>query len=472
MLSESGLYGLSAASTQGLNVLLIPLYASVLGLRGVGEVALLNTTTLLLFTLAGFALAQSFFRSYVRDSGGPGDRARVAGVTMTLRVAVAGITVAGFFLLAGTLAPLLVESPADRIAVFLIGPTVLFDAIGQGPLQWLRAERQPRRFVLLSVGRALSAAVLAVAAVIGLQAGIVGVAAANLISAALTSAIGLLLMSRGRGSLLAWDGSLAASMLRFSAPLVPAAIALWALNLSDRFLLKQFVDATAVGVYVVGYTLGALVNLAIVQPFTLAWAAAKWEVARSRDGPSQLRRFHRVVATVGSLGALLVSAIGVDVLRMVVPSAAAAGRLIVPFSAFAYACYGIYAVVSTGLTLRDRTMTLGVITIAVGAVNVGLNLVLIPLVGIVGAGIATLASYSLLTVITALASPRDDRFGLDVAAALVPISVAFALSLVAVLGPDILALRLACIASFAGIIVLAGWLGPELAVAKAFVRNR
>ncbi len=473
LLSESGLYGLSSAAVQGVNVVLIPVYARVLGLAGVGEIALLNTTSLLLFTIAGFALAQAFFRSYVRDARDRSARRRVLGVSTVLRSIVAGITVGIYLLIIyPTLAQQLIDVPADRLAIALIGPIVLFDAIGQGPLQWLRGERRPRPFVMLSLGRAILAAVGSLFAVIVGGWGIVGVASANLVAAALAAAVGIAMMWRAQGQIVAWDSKLAGSMLRFSAPLVPAAVALWALNLSDRFLLKGFVDVTAVGIYVVGYTLGAVVNFAIVQPFSLAWAAAKWDVARAPDAAEQLRRFQRLVGAICAGGALVVSALGVDILLILVPSAAEEARYIVPFSAFAYAIYASYNIVSTSLTIRDRTVILGAVTIVAGVANVVINLLLIPRFGIIGAGIATLLTYAGLTFGTWLVSPRGDPMTSSFPETWAPIAVALPLAFLAILGPDYLIWRLLCIAVYGVVVLAVGWLTPELLSLLRLARSR
>ena len=459
---ESALYGFGAAATQVVNVVLTPFYARVLGLDGVGEIAILNTTTLLVFTIAGFALAQSFFRHYVREARDAQQRAHVMGVSMSLRAIVASIVVVAYLLIAPLLAERFIEDPADRAALLLVGPIVLLDAIGQGPLQWLRGERRPRPFVVLSLGRALVAGLLAIVAVGVLGQGLVGVALANLAAAGAAMLVGLALVRRGHGRLVGWDPALARAMLSFSFPLVPAAVAIWALSLSDRYLLRAFEDATVVGTYVVGYTLGALVSIVVVQPFSLAWSAAKWEVAPAPDGPAQVERTHRLVGIAAAAVALGISALGVDVLRVFVPAAADDGRWIVPASAFGYAIFATYAVVSTALTLRDRTGRLGALTIAAGAANIVLNLALIPLFGMIGAGVTTVLTYGLLSLGTVAASPRGEALSPRLWPTWGPLLVAGPLALAALFGPDALWWRIACIAVFPIVVLALGWLRPEL----------
>src|SRR5437773_4423920 len=101
----------------------------------------LTTSLVLASSLSGFALAQAFFRSYIRDAESEADRRRVLAVTTTLRIALGAIIAGAYLLAAPLLAPILIDAPEVRLAVYLLAPTILADAIGQGPLQWLRAER-------------------------------------------------------------------------------------------------------------------------------------------------------------------------------------------------------------------------------------------------------------------------------------------------------------------------------------------
>jgi O-antigen/teichoic acid export membrane protein len=64
--------------------------------------------------------------------------------------------------------------------------------------------------------------------------------------------------------------------------------------------------------------------------------------------------------------------------------------------AFAAAAFGAYIVVVIGIGRARRTRSNWVITGAAAALNVALNLVLIPEFGIMGAAVATIAAYGTL----------------------------------------------------------------------------
>ena len=64
-------------------------------------------------------------------------------------------------------------------------------------------------------------------------------------------------------------------------------------------------------------------------------------------------------------------------------------RYIVPFSAFAFVLYGAYTIVATGLSIVGRTGILATTMLVAAGVALGLNLILIPVLGMYGAAIST-----------------------------------------------------------------------------------
>ncbi len=187
-------------------------------------------------------------------------------------------------------------------------------------------------------------------------------------------------------------------MLLFSLPLVPASIASWGLNLSDRYVVKAVDGFSAAGIYSSGYTAGLIVTAIAVAPFALAWGAAYWEISRSADAP---RVFSRVLTVyiVAAVGAAVgLSSIGTDAIRILLGHQFEAARFVVPFSAFSSVLYGSYTIVTTGINLQSQTRWLPFTMGAAAIGNVLLNLTLVPRFGYMGAAYASLFSYAQLVV--------------------------------------------------------------------------
>ena len=118
--------------------------------------------------------------------------------------------------------------------------------------------------------------------------------------------------------------------------------------------------------------------------------------------------------------------------------------------------YGVYTIVATGLNLTSHTGWLPITMGAAAATNLVLNLVLIPSVGMIGAGVSTIAGYGLLAVTTGAVAQRHYRVEWDLGRVIASLGIAGALSAAALLGPDMLLWRLACIAAYPAAVVTLG----------------
>jgi O-antigen/teichoic acid export membrane protein len=453
LLSESAVYGLGGAANQVLAVLLVPIYANVLGATNYGLLALVNTTISLALMITTLALPQAFFRWYLKESDSPRERAEILSVSLSLRLVVSALglmvlLVAALpltFLLAGSLDPLPI--------LLIVAPIVFFDSLNAVPLSFLRAERRPKPYALISLMRAGVGSVLIIVFVVVFGLGVLGVVIGSLGSAALSAGIGFTLMRRAGRFRLTWNSRLVRAMLAFSLPIVPGAIAGWTLNLSDRYLLQGLASSpeaghTTVGVYAAGYTVGLAINALAIAPFTLAWGAAYWELAKQEAATRTIARVMTAFAVFASLVALGLSAFGTDAIRLLLRSDFEPGRFVVPFSAFAYVLYGVYTIAGTGLNLEAKTRWLPLTIGGAAICNVAMNLALIPRFGYMGAAISTLIGYALLALFTGAASQRYYRVPWEYGRLLAALVVGFGLGEAALLGPDLIFWRLACFVAY------------------------
>ena len=471
--SDTVVYGMGGLANQAVAILLVPVYARVLGDEGVGVTGVLNSVISLGLMLAGLALPNAFFRWYLRESTTTAERSHVLATTLVLRLAASA---AGFLLV------LLVAGPltgalygGEHLAVFaLAAPIVLLDTFTGLPLSFLRAERRPRDYVVISITRAVLGTILIVALVVALRSGVVGVPLGSTLAAVVAAALGVGVLWRAGGLRAGLDRPLARAMIGFALPLVPAAVAGWTLNLADRPLLQAMTgDAALVGVYTMGYTGGLVINALAIQPFSLAWGAAFWEISRTDDAQRTFARsLTWFLAAAGGV-ALFLTAIATDAFRLLLTPEFEASRFIVPVSAFAFVLYGAYTIVATGLSVVGRSALVAGTMIAAAVATLLLDLVLIPMLGMYGAALGTLAGYGLLAVLAGWQSQRHYPVPWQLGRALAILGVAGGLAAVALIGPDHPLWRLGCLILYAPILVGAGLVRPTQArlVVRAILRR-
>ncbi len=90
---------------------------------------------------------------------------------------------------------------------------------------------------------------------------------------------------------------------------------------------------------------------------------------------------------------------------------------------------------------------------AVAAGNVVLNLLLIPWLGYTGAAVSTIVSYGMLALIAGRVSQRYYRVPWDLPRVGALLAIAGGLSAAALLGPDHVGWRLACIAAYPALVI-------------------
>jgi len=461
--SDSFVYGLGGIANQAVAILLVPIYARVLGPEGPGITGVLNSIISLSLMLVGLALPQAFFRWYLREAADHVERAHILRTTLALRIAA---SLAGFAIVLLAAVPLTaVLYGGDNLLVFaLAAPIVLFDSFNGIPLSFLRAERRPRDYVAISLTRAITGTVLILALVVALEVGVVGVALGSMIAAAVSAAIGAWVLWRAGIWRPALDQDLSRAMLAFGLPLVPAAVAGWTLNLADRPLLQVITDSEVlVSVYSVGYTGGLVINALAIQPFSLAWGATFWEISRADDARRTFARTLTWFLAIASAAALFLSAIGTDAIRLLFSPVFEDSRYIVPFSAFAFVLYGAYTIVATGLSIVGRSGILATTMLIAAGVSLGLNLLLIPLLGMYGAAISTVAGYGLLVVIAGWQSQRLYPVPWQLGRVVVILGLAVVLSALALLGPDHTLWRIGTVLLYPPILVGTGIVRPTQA---------
>jgi O-antigen/teichoic acid export membrane protein len=391
---HSAIYGLGGLVSRILAVLLLPLYTRYLSPSDYGKVETLIALTTVIGIVLRMGIHAAFFRFYF-DSAEPGHRRLVLRTSFwfTMGMATAGL-VAGL-LLSAPIADLLFGSPEDSELVMaaFVG---LWAGMNYEQLTSLfRVEERSVAFVSASLANVLLTIGATLLLVVVLDQGPVGVVVGNFTGTLLVYAA---LVGYRREQLgLQFDRSLLREMNRFGIPLVPTALFLWTTNFSDRLFLVSLADTTEVGLYSVGVRIASAMVL-LLTAFRLAWPAFAYSI----EDEGEATRTYAFVLTYLVLVTTWV-ATGLALLSpwivgwLAAPAFEDASRVVGPL-AFAAVAFGAYIVVAIGVGRARRTQFNWVVTGAAAAVNVALNLLLIPPYGMMGAAVSTIAAYSTMFV--------------------------------------------------------------------------
>ncbi len=196
------------------------------------------------------------------------------------------------------------------------------------------------------------------------------------------------------------------AMLRYALPLIPNTIFWWVTNISDRFMVAGFLGQDFNGLYVAAYKIPSVIIL-LAGIFSDAWQMSAFTEKKDRD-----RFFTKVFVTYSSF--LFMAAAGVILFARVIIRVLVSNEY---YPCWEYVPILVVATVFTCMVdflgtiyMTEKKSMHSMLTAAVGAgINILLNLQWIPLYGVNGAAMATLASYMMVFVIRAVDTRRYVR---------------------------------------------------------------
>ena len=389
---HSAVYGIGGLVSRILAVLLLPLYATYLRGEGFGKIETVVAFTTVLVIVLRMGISSAFFRFYF-DSKDPARRVLVVRTSFwfTMTMATAGL-VAGWILATEIDGWLRLGDDPWLVRAAFVG---LWAQMNYEQLTSLfRVEERSLAFVAASLTNVLITVCATILLVIVLDKGPTGAVAGNVVG---TLVVYLALLGYRRYQLgLQFDRSLLRAMNRFGMPLVPSALALWAINFIDRIFIAHYKGQAEVGVYSVAVRISSVIVFLMIA-FRTAWPAFAYSIEDDREAK---RTYAFVLTYLVVLCAWVSLALGalapwlVDILAPK-PEFARAAEAVAPL-AFAATAYAAYTVIAIGSGRARRTQLNWVVSGVAAAVNVALNVALIPPYGMIGAAISTLVSYVVL----------------------------------------------------------------------------
>lgn len=179
----------------------------------------------------------------------------------------------------------------------------------------------------------------------------------------------------------------------------------WIVSSSDRVILSWLIDDAATGVYAAGYdlaqqSLGLLMIIVNTAAYPLVMRAL--EKQGKPAASEQLGRSGELVIVVAFGGAAGMIALTPHIVNVVIGlEFRSEAQEIIPWIAASAAISGVKAFhldIAFQLALKSKWQAYTTATTA--AINIALNFLLIPIIGIVGAAVATLLSFSIASILS------------------------------------------------------------------------
>ena len=197
--------------------------------------------------------------------------------------------------------------------------------------------------------------------------------------------------------------------LAFAIPTIPNNVSSWVVDSSDKYVISGILGATAVGCYSPGYALGSVL-LMFLSPFAVLLPAILPEFYEKGDWGTvdyymrYSMKYYLLLTVPAAVGMSVLSK--PLLLSITTYTIATGGYLVTPFVCLGAVFMGVYGITNNILILEKDTKILGKLWIIVAIANIGLNILLVPYLGIIGAAAVTLVCYIAAFVVTTIKSSK------------------------------------------------------------------
>lgn len=394
-----------------LTLALLPIYLTQLTPSEFGQLGLANILISLLRAVSGLGITSGMGR-HVTEAVADGDAVRARLATGTaLIVAQAGASVTVLLLAAsGLIFGTWITGGNSSLYIATlaaIGLAPSFDILGAQMRAAGHAREASGAASLTQVVTTGVSAVLLLAfgagptELIVTQAAVLGLGSA-----------GLLVAMRDQYRL-HYHRALARVMWRFGVPTLPALVADWTVQFSDRLFLNAIVGLEATGIYSLASRAAQLLNDILTTGLYQAWSPYVFATHDTHDAPARLARVTNYFAAAAMAFAVPLVVGAHEAVRIFTTNGYGDADMAIAILTFGFWLAFLRQLFLAPAGITKRTEANLPSWIGGMLCNVALNALLIPPFGIEGAAVATAVSYMLAALLAALFGRRLWRIPYD-----------------------------------------------------------
>lgn len=400
---HSAVYSFANLLQKGVGFLMIPVYTHFLTPSDYGVLEMMDLTMMVLATITGMKIGGAIIRFYYRYDSLEEKRE-------VLSTGLMGIT---FFALAMAL---ILELSARPISGFVLGSveyTHLFQiifismalqTIAVVPESLLLAQKRSVTFSTITLLTFVSYLTFNILFIVGMKMGVMGMVISTLITKMLN--VSMLFTVTWREFNMKFSLEKFKAMLSYSLPLIPAGLCLFAIHYSDRYFIQKFVSLDELGLYSLGYKFGMIISVIVAQPIFRIWNTQRYDIAKKPGSEEVFGRMFTYIIFAFILVGLFISTLIDETIAIMAPESYQGAAGIVALVVAGYILFGCASFAQLGMYVNYKTKYLFPIQFLTALINVILNLLLIPIYGIMGAAFSTMMTFLCLTIFSFIVSQK------------------------------------------------------------------
>lgn len=381
---NSLIFAIGNLGSRFIAIIMVPLYTRFMTTSEYGQVDLVTTAISLLLPIISLAIGQSVIRFAVAYSESD-DRKRIFSNAVALNIL--GTLLLGLVFL--ILQPFHLFN--GLLAYFTI--LVILQLFGDTLSQFVRGIGRVRQYAINGILTTIITAGLNILLIVKWQQGVDGYLVSMIVAAAISDFY-LFIVSRGFNlfSIRQLNKKLLGSMLIYAVPLIPNSIMWWIINGSTRYFILFFVGAGANGLFAVANKIPSILSIA-TNIFSQAWQLSAFEEQDSSDKAGFYTSVFKNYYTVLFIGASIILIFTKPLIIYTVGQQFSSSWELVPFLLLASMYQSFSGFLGTTYTASLQTKGVFTTSILAAMVSFIANLVLLPIIGVYGAGIGTCLGF-------------------------------------------------------------------------------
>lgn len=184
-------------------------------------------------------------------------------------------------------------------------------------------------------------------------------------------------------------------LVLYSIPLIPNLISWWFMNVSDRYFLAFYKGIEANGIYAISNKFPSILIM-LNSIFSLAWQESAITEYNSKDRNKFYTKMFNVLISIEFTSVIILLAFTKFIMEFMVNDKFSSAWIYVPFLYMGTIFNSFSSFYGTGYMSSKDTIGAFYTSVIGGVANVIINIILIPVIGIQGASVATMISFLLM----------------------------------------------------------------------------
>ena len=400
LISLGGIYSFGSVMEKALGFLFIPIYTTFLTTKDYGIIALVSITVNLVGPFISVPVNNGFVRHYYAP-GYEHKRKEIFfnGILYVLiQSVIVGIV---FYFVSSYLAELILGDRSLNHIVRIYAIILLLTPLKPILNTLIQIQKKAKLYVSLNLSRLLLSAGVIIYLLVVERMGVMALVygALFIVSYDIIVLIPFLL----KNIEFRINFFILKPLLSYGYPLILSSISMYLIQIGDRYVLRIFDTMSTVGLYSFGYSIGTLIIIFLVKPMKLIMNPLIYEMEHDE---SKLKKFVAISCNYFYIVALffflVLSVFAKDIIQLLARKEEFWGAwIIVPIIAFSYVLSGLRDLFGKGMIMAKKSFHSGGTYAVAAAINLGLNFLIIPYFGMLGAAFATMISFIVLTIISA-----------------------------------------------------------------------